>query len=113
MIIWSGLGILVPIVAFLCFLVTQLVTTSVFGDERYYTEHGLPKLVAFWIAAVLVFLLGRVLDEKGRACSSIRRRASRCSCGRATRCSSSRSCTGGRSCSSSASSSYSSRRGPR
>ena len=64
MIIWSGLGFLVPVVAFVCFLVTQIVTNSLLNDEGYYTEHGFPKLVAFWAAAGLLFLIGRALSSK-------------------------------------------------
>lgn len=64
MIIWSGLGFLVPIVAIACFLITQIVTNSLLNDDRYYTEHGFPKLIAFWIAAVLLFLIGSALSRK-------------------------------------------------
>ena len=64
MIIWSGLGFVVPGIAFVCFLVTQLAMTAIFQDGRYYTEHGWPKLLAFWIAAVLVGIIGRSLSRK-------------------------------------------------
>jgi len=64
MIIWSGLGFLVPVGAFVCFLITQIATNSLLNDERYYTEHGFPKLIAFWVAAGLMFLVGRPLSNK-------------------------------------------------
>jgi hypothetical protein len=64
-IIWRGLGFIVPIIAIACFFVTQLATTSIFQDDRYYTEHGWPKLFAFWLAAVLVGIIGLLLSRKG------------------------------------------------
>jgi hypothetical protein len=64
MIIWSGFGLVVPGIAIVCFFVTQLVMTILFQDGRYYTQHGWPKLLAFWIAALLVGLVGRSLSRK-------------------------------------------------
>ena len=58
MIIWSGLGFVVPGLAIVCFFVTQLAMTSIFQGDRYYTQHGWPKLLAFWIAALLVGMIG-------------------------------------------------------
>ena len=59
MIIWSGWGWLVAVIAFGCLVLTELVVEGVTKDESYYQAHGWPKLLAFWIAAVLVFILAR------------------------------------------------------
>ena len=64
MIVWSGVGFVVPGLAIVCFFVTQLVMTSVFHDDRYYTQHGWPNLLAVWIAALLVGIIGRSLSRK-------------------------------------------------
>jgi hypothetical protein len=57
MIIWRGKGIVVAIITFGCLVLTELITRSVFGDERYYQTHGWPKVAGFWLAAGLVFAL--------------------------------------------------------
>jgi hypothetical protein len=67
MIIWSGLGFLVPIVAFGCFVLTELVVESALGDDTYYQEHTWPMALAFGIAALGVAVLGKELkDEESR-----------------------------------------------
>jgi hypothetical protein len=65
MIIWSGLGLVVPGIAFVCFLFTQITIGSIFNDEKYYTQHGWPKLLAFLVAAGLVGLVGSLLSKRG------------------------------------------------
>ena len=71
MIIWSGLGFLVPGISFACFLLTQMAMTSIFNDAKYYTEHGWPKFLACLMAAGLVGVVGlwlsggRVYIDKG------------------------------------------------
>ncbi|OQZ02748.1 MAG: hypothetical protein B6D34_10310 [Candidatus Brocadia sp. UTAMX1] len=68
MIIWSGFGFLVAIIGFASLLLTEVITKSSFHDEAYYQTHGWPKLVAFWVAAVLVYFVGLWLDRQpGRA----------------------------------------------
>jgi hypothetical protein len=64
MIIWSGLGLIVPGISFVCFLMMQIAMTAIFDDSKYYTAHGWPKLLAFWIAAALIGLIGRHLATK-------------------------------------------------
>jgi hypothetical protein len=63
MIIWSGLGFLVPGISFACFLLMELAMTSIFNDAKYYTEHGWPKLLACLMAAGLVGVVGLWLSQ--------------------------------------------------
>jgi hypothetical protein len=55
-IIWSGRGILVPILTFLCLLLSDAITAAYFHDKDYYAAHGWPKLVGFLVAAGLVWI---------------------------------------------------------
>jgi hypothetical protein len=51
-----------------CLILTELIVESMTHDQSYYQAHGWPKLLAFWIAAALVFVLSRWLDRQpGRA----------------------------------------------
>ena len=63
MIIWSGLGFLVPGISFACFLLMQMAMTSIFNDAKYYTEHDWPKFLACVMAAGLVGVLGLLLSQ--------------------------------------------------
>jgi hypothetical protein len=47
----------VALIAFGCLVLSELLTRSMFGDERYYQTHGWPKLAGLWVAAGLVYLL--------------------------------------------------------
>jgi len=40
MIIWSGLGFVVAVLAFLCLLLAEYVVEAVFNDSQYYQAHG-------------------------------------------------------------------------
>ena len=64
MIIWSGLGFLVALITFLFLLVAEYASESLFGDASYFQNHGWPKLMAFFISGVLVWLLGSYLNNK-------------------------------------------------
>lgn len=55
MIIWRGKGIVVALIAFGCLVLSEIVSRSAFGDEKYYQGHGWPKLIGFWVAAGLVY----------------------------------------------------------
>lgn len=63
-IIWSGLGFLVPLIAFGCCLAVQLLSEAAFHDENYYQSHGWPKLVALVVAAAIVAIVGRLLKRR-------------------------------------------------
>ena len=64
MIVWSGFGFLISMIGFGCLIITEMSTRAFFNDPTYYQTHGWPKLVGFWIAAVLVYLLARTLDRQ-------------------------------------------------
>jgi len=63
LIFWSGLGILVPILTVIVLFITQAFTDSLFGEGTY-TAHGLPKLVALWCSAALMWLFGSLLARR-------------------------------------------------
>lgn len=63
MVIWSRWGILVILLAVACFIATQVVTDSLSQDPQYYKSHGWPKAVAAWIAAVILWPLGRYMNR--------------------------------------------------
>jgi hypothetical protein len=63
MIIWSGLGFLVFVIAFACSLVMAVFTNALFGDG-YYTSHSWPLAVAMAIAGALTWLLGKALNRR-------------------------------------------------
>lgn len=54
MIIWSGLGWVVAVIAFGCLIVAEYIVELAFGDECYYQAHGWPKLAGFLVAALAV-----------------------------------------------------------
>jgi hypothetical protein len=59
MIVWRGRGGIVAAVAFSSLLVSELACRGYFQDDRYYQQHGWPKLVGFFTAAGVVWLLQR------------------------------------------------------
>jgi hypothetical protein len=63
MIIWSGLGFLVFVIAFACSFAMAVFTNALFGDG-YYTAHSWPLAVAMAIAGALTWLLGNALNRR-------------------------------------------------
>ncbi|WP_018248368.1 hypothetical protein [Orenia marismortui] len=63
MIIWSGAGILVPIVTFLSLILSELSIEFLFNSQNYYQEHGWPKLVGFLIAGVICKITEKKLNK--------------------------------------------------
>jgi hypothetical protein len=61
---WSGLGFVVAVVAFLCLLLAEYVVEAVCNDSQYYQAHGWPKMLGWWLAGALVWGLGTYLDHK-------------------------------------------------
>lgn len=57
MIVWRGKGFVLAMVAFFSLLVTEWTIEYLSADERYYQEHGWPKLVGFWLASVIAYAL--------------------------------------------------------
>ena len=66
MIIWSGFGFLVAVITFLLLLSAEYVTEVLFRDDSYYQAHGWPKLLAFFLAGVVIWPLGTYLNRKPR-----------------------------------------------
>ena len=64
MIIWNGLGILVPVIAFAILLLTQAVADAVTGVEGYYSAHSALQTAALLAAAAVIWFLGRYLNGK-------------------------------------------------
>jgi beta-xylosidase len=64
MIIWSGRGFLVALIAFGCLLFSEWSTEAAFHDTSYYQTHGWPKLMALFVAAVLVWMLAQYWNRE-------------------------------------------------
>lgn len=76
MIIWSGLGFLVPAITFGCCLAVAWLGEVAFHDENFYESHGWPKLVAFVIAAAIVAVVVQLIKRRqGRVMIDPRRGA--------------------------------------
>ena len=65
MIIWSGHGYLVAVIVFACSLVANLITNSVTGGESYWDTHRWTLAIAFFVAAIASWFLGRYLLGRG------------------------------------------------
>lgn len=63
MIIWRGLGCLAIPVGFAAFFVTEIAFEQTKG-EGYYEHHGWAVLVASVVAAVAIWILGRLLNNR-------------------------------------------------
>ena len=64
MIVWHGRGAIVAAVGFGSLLVSELICRAYFHDDRYYQQHGWPKLAGFLVAAGVVWLLQRNRDAE-------------------------------------------------
>jgi hypothetical protein len=58
MIIWTRWGILVILIAAVCFVSMELLVREIFQDHKYYQEHGWPKALASWLSAAILWPLG-------------------------------------------------------
>jgi hypothetical protein len=63
MIIWSGLGFLVALIGGGCLVAIDALTRTLYGDKEFFAAHGWPKLLAFAVAAVITWFLGRFLHR--------------------------------------------------
>jgi hypothetical protein len=63
MIIWSGWGIMVGLVAFAIVMLTQLCVNAVMQDDHFYQTNGWPKLLGLWIAAAVSWPMGHVMNR--------------------------------------------------
>ncbi len=66
MIIWSGLGFLVPVIGFLGLLASAMLMDVLFDDDQYAKSHVWPQLVGWLAAGAMLWFLGRYLN-RGRA----------------------------------------------
>jgi hypothetical protein len=64
MLIWNGWGFLVAVIGFACLLVTQIVVNAAMQDDEYYQTTGWPKLVAFVVATIIIWPVGRAFNRK-------------------------------------------------
>ena len=62
-IFWKGLGILVAIAGFSCFLAAEVITRSVTKDVTYYRTHPLPKLGGAVLGAALAYGTTKLLEK--------------------------------------------------
>ena len=68
MLIWTGRGWMVAVIAFACFLSSELISEAVMRDHSYYQRYGWPKLIGALVAAVVIWVLdrGKVFDQRGK-----------------------------------------------
>ena len=66
LIVWRGLGFLVPIIGFACALLTERAANAIARDDTFYTKQGWPILLAMAIAAAIIWPLGRALNRYDR-----------------------------------------------
>lgn len=64
MIIWRGFGVLVILILFFVSLFTEIITEYLTVDENFYQESPYPIALAFFIAGLINFFLGRYLNGK-------------------------------------------------
>lgn len=64
-IFWSGFGFLIPLVTFVCMLITELGTEALLHDDQYYQTHGWPLGLGFLISAAALFALAQRLGRGG------------------------------------------------
>ena len=64
MIIWSGWGWLVAVLAFLCSLGTQVIVDAANHDDKFYDTHTWPLVVAMTVAGLICLILGKKLNQK-------------------------------------------------
>lgn len=65
MIIWRGWGFLVAVFAFGASLAMEFVTESMTGDDGFYQEHAWPLALAFIVAGVVIWFVGKNLHARG------------------------------------------------
>ncbi|MGD0799951.1 MAG: hypothetical protein ABR906_01410 [Terracidiphilus sp.] len=71
-----GRGILVLVIAVACLLLSDYLTGVHFGDSNYYAQHGWPKLLAFLVAAAVVWLMVFHHDDETLGVDPIRAKKS-------------------------------------
>lgn len=64
MIIWQGFGFLVAIIGIAVLVAVEYAMRAITKDMTYYTTHGWPKLLGFWITAVIIYFIARFFDSR-------------------------------------------------
>ena len=64
MIIWQGLGFIVPLVLIGILALVEAMTEAALHDDQYYQEHGWPILVGFCLTAVVIWRLASKLNAR-------------------------------------------------
>jgi hypothetical protein len=65
MIIWSGWGFLVIVIAFGVSLAIEVVSEALAGDDRFYQTHSWPMALALVLSGLIVWGLGKYLYARG------------------------------------------------
>jgi hypothetical protein len=65
MIIWRGWGFLVAVFAFGASLAMELITESMTRDDNFYQNEAWPLALAFVVAGVVTWFVGRKLHARG------------------------------------------------
>ena len=65
MIVWTGRGFLVPIVAFLCALIANAMTEAFTGHHLYWQRNSWPLGAALLAAGAFAWFYGKHLRERG------------------------------------------------
>jgi hypothetical protein len=64
MILSRGFGLAVVGLTFGALILTELGVESALSDEKYYQDHGWPKLLGLVVAAALVWLLSKHFEKR-------------------------------------------------
>ncbi|HEX2444274.1 MAG TPA: hypothetical protein VHJ77_10050 [Vicinamibacterales bacterium] len=65
MIIWSGWGFLVVVIAFGASLAMEVVTEALVGDDRFYQTEAWPLALALALSGVIIWGLGKYVYARG------------------------------------------------
>ncbi len=63
MIIWSGLGFLVPALTFGCLVFAEFTTEVLFANENFYQENAWPMAAGFLLAGLVVQCAAKVIND--------------------------------------------------
>lgn len=62
--IWTGLGFLVPVIAFCCVLAAEYFSEVIYDNDQYYQLHAWPKCIGLLLAGFTLANLGQYLHSK-------------------------------------------------
>ncbi len=63
MVIWSGGGIIIGLVAVACILITKPCVNDMTADHQFFETHGWPKMLALWAASAISWPIGRAMNQ--------------------------------------------------